>query len=76
LADDLSALIRIRRDISTYGRQAAASVETRGKLPYAAASAPAATTGQLPKKIIIDDTIPEKKTPPAAKKKPVTLSNL
>lgn len=28
------------------------------------------------KKIIVDDTIPEKKTPPAAKKKPETLSNL
>ena len=33
-------------------------------------------TDQGVKKIIIDDTIPEKKTPPAAKKKPVTLSNL
>jgi hypothetical protein len=28
------------------------------------------------KKIIIDDTIPEKKAPPAARKKPETLSNL
>ncbi len=28
------------------------------------------------KKIIVDDTIPEKKTPPAAKKKPETFSNL
>jgi hypothetical protein len=28
------------------------------------------------KKIIIDDTIPEKKTPPAVKKKPETFSNL
>jgi hypothetical protein len=33
-------------------------------------------TDQGVKKIIIDDTIPEKQTPPAAKKKPVTLSNL
>jgi hypothetical protein len=33
-------------------------------------------TDQGVKKIIIDDTIPEKKTAPAAKKKPVTLSNL
>ena len=33
-------------------------------------------TDQGVKKIIIDDTIPEKQTPPAARKKPVTLSNL
>ena len=45
----------------------------------AASSQPQATqiiTDQGVKKIIIDDTIPEKKTAPAAKKKPVTLSNL
>jgi len=48
----------------------------------AASSQPASSqptqiiTDQGVKKIIIDDTIPEKKTPPAAKKKPVTLSNL
>jgi hypothetical protein len=45
-----------------------------------AASQPAATTqvitDQGVKKIIIDDTIPEKKTPPTAKKKPETFSNL
>ncbi|HEV7676782.1 MAG TPA: hypothetical protein VGQ12_19800 [Candidatus Angelobacter sp.] len=33
-------------------------------------------TDQGVKKIVIDDTIPEKKTAPAPKKKPVTLSNL
>jgi len=74
LADDYAALLRIRRDISTYVQQAAASVETRGKLPYAAAAAPpSATVTQLPKKIIVDDTIPEKKP---AKKKPEMLSNV
>jgi hypothetical protein len=45
-----------------------------------AASQPAPTTqvitDQGVKKIIIDDTIPEKKAPPAAKKKPETFSNL
>ena len=45
-----------------------------------AASQPATTTqvitDQGVKKIIIDDTIPEKKTPPTAKKKPETFSNL
>ncbi len=48
----------------------------------AAASQPASSqptqvvTDEGVKKIIIDDTIPEKKTPPAAKKKPETFSNL
>jgi hypothetical protein len=45
-----------------------------------AASQPAPATqvvdDQGVKKIIVDDTIPEKKTPPAAKKKPEVLSNL
>jgi hypothetical protein len=46
--------------------------------PAASQSAPATqvVTDQGVKKIIIDDTIPEKKTPPAAKKKPETFSNL
>ncbi len=73
LSNDFSALIRIRQDISNYVQQAAASVETKGGLPYAAASNPAATPGRLPKKIVVDDTIPEKKP---AKKKPVVLSNV
>lgn len=73
LSNDFSALIRIRQDISNYVQQAAASVETRGSLPYAAASTPAAAPGRLPKKIVVDDTIPEKKP---AKKKPVVLSNV
>jgi hypothetical protein len=73
LSNDFSALIRIRQDISNYVQQAAASVETRGGLPYSAASTPAATPSRLPKKIVVDDTIPEKKP---AKKKPVVLSNV
>jgi hypothetical protein len=48
--------------------------------PAAAQPAPApatqVVTDQGVKKIIIDDTIPEKKTPPAARKKPETFSNL
>jgi hypothetical protein len=46
--------------------------------PAASQPAPATqvVTDQGVKKIIIDDTIPEKKTPPAAKKKPETFSNL
>ncbi|MGC2742769.1 MAG: hypothetical protein WA672_06245 [Candidatus Angelobacter sp.] len=123
LADDYSALTKVRRSISAYIQQATAQWENHGKAPYAALSAPpvqqpvqrmqqpvqqqsraqqsfqqqpqqqqaytqpAASqpapvpatqviTDQGVKKIIIDDTIPEKKAPPAARKKPETLSNL
>jgi len=42
----------------------------------AAAPATQVVDDQGVKKIIVDDTIPEKKAPPAARKKPETLSNL
>lgn len=95
LADDYSALARVRRSLSAYIQEASASWENRGRAPYAAVSAPPMqqatrpatrttsssaptqiVTDQGVKKIIIDDTIPEKKTAPAAKKKPETFSNL
>jgi len=55
-------------------QRAAASSQPPSSQP--ASSATQIITDQGVKKIIIDDTIPEKKTAPAAKKKPVTLSNL
>src|SRR5437588_4709880 len=94
LVDDYSALTRNRRSLSTYIQQSAATWETRGKMPVASMTAPATqpaqhsqqmnssspqiVTDQGVKKIIIDDTIPEKKSAPApaAKKKPATYSKL
>jgi len=93
LVDDFSALTRVRRSLSAYIQQAAFALETKGKAPYAALStpsvqpapqraaaaspAPQIVTDQGVKKIIVDDTIPEKKpAAPPAKKKPVTLTNL
>jgi len=103
LADDYTALAKVRRSLSAYIQEASAQWENHGKAPYAALSAtparqqsfqrqttpraaassqPASSqptqvvTDQGVKKIIIDDTIPEKKTPPAVKKKPETFSNL
>ncbi|MBZ5509297.1 MAG: hypothetical protein LAO78_27885 [Acidobacteriia bacterium] len=90
LVDDFSALARIRRSLAGYIQQSASSLETKGKMPYTAFSAPTAqpqqmtsssapqviTDNQGVKKIIIDDTVPEKKQAPAARKKPTTLSNL
>ena len=91
LGDDYSAFTRIRRSLSAYIQQASASWENHGKAPYAALSAPPAqqsprssaqssgprvVNDQGVKKIIVDDTVPEKKPAPAAKKKPETFSNL
>jgi len=91
LAEDYSALTRVRRSLSTYIQQSAFTWETKGRMPAASFSAPAipparqasssspqiVTTDQGVKKIIIDDTVPEKKSAPAAKKKPATTySNL
>jgi len=91
LAEDYSALTRVRRSLSTYIQQSAFTWETKGRMPAASFSAPAAppasqasssspqivTTDQGVKKIIIDDTVPEKRPAPAARKKPATTySNL
>jgi hypothetical protein len=91
LVDDFSALARIRRSLAAYIQQSAASLETKGRMPYTALASPTVqarpvtsssaapqviTDNQGVKKIIIDDTVPEKKQAPAPKKKPVTLSNL
>jgi hypothetical protein len=96
LADDYTALAKVRRSLSAYIQDASAQWENHGKAPYAALSAPpaqrqrtqqrAAASQHAPatqvvddqgvKKIIVDDTIPEKKTSPPAKKKPETFSNL
>jgi hypothetical protein len=91
LVEDYSALTRVRRSLSTYIQQSAATWEARGKMPAVSFSTPASqssramsssspqivTTEDGVKKIIIDDTVPEKKPAPAAKKKqPVTYSNL
>jgi hypothetical protein len=105
LAEDYTALAKVRRSLSAYIQEASAQWENHGKAPSAVLSAPPAQQGfqrqtaphtqnaqraaasqpapatqvvddQGVKKIIVDDTIPEKKTPPAAKKKPETFSNL
>jgi len=102
LADDYTALAKVRRSLSAYIQEASAQWENHGKAPSVALSAPPAprqtaqrtqqraaaasqpassqptqvVTDQGIKKIVVDDTIPEKKAPPAAKKKPEPFSNL
>jgi hypothetical protein len=116
LAEDYSALTRIRRSLSAYIQQASAAWENKGRAPYAfvvppplqptqrmnaptaqqyAAQRPPATQSFAPqtaaprasetqvvteqgvKKIIVDDTIPEKRpAAPARKKAATTLTNL
>jgi len=91
LGDDYTALTRVRRSLSAYIQQASSTWETKGKTPYAALTVPSAqpapqakpssstqvVTDQGVRKIIVDDTVPEKKpAAPAPKKKPVTISNI
>jgi hypothetical protein len=56
LVNDAAAMGRIRQGLATYVEQAAAVLDSKGK-PYAVTSNPAGK----PKKIVIDDTAPEKK---------------
>jgi hypothetical protein len=86
LVEDFSALTRVRRALSAYIQQASSAWETKGKMPYASVSGPAmqsapqmtssslqvVTDNQGVKKIIVDDTIPEKKPATAVKRKAAT----
>lgn len=63
LSDDVAAFEGVRAKLSGYIEQAAASLESTGKLP--AMSASSHTPGQLPKKIVVDAPAPRK-----TKKKP------
>jgi hypothetical protein len=94
LNDDYSAMVRIRRSLSNYIQQTSAGIESRRtsyaavSTPAAqpathhvaapASSGPQVVMDQGVKKIIVDDTVPEKKSDASAtKKKPATtLSNL
>ena len=58
LANDSAAMGRIRQDLASYVEQTAAGLDSRGQ--YATPSAPA--TNKPPKRIVIDDTAPEKKS--------------
>jgi hypothetical protein len=53
LSNDISDMNRLREELSSYIRQTAASMESR--------NAPlVSSAGRTPKKVIVDDTIPEK----------------
>ncbi|HWZ42005.1 MAG TPA: hypothetical protein VNW97_00940 [Candidatus Saccharimonadales bacterium] len=64
LSDDVAALEGLRGKLSSYIEQAAAALESSGKLPVMS-SAATSTPGQLPKKIVVDDPASKK-----TKKKP------
>jgi hypothetical protein len=75
LAEDYSALVRVRRSLSAYISQRASANEGRGNMTYAYSAPPSTssrgTTTSVSsdgvKRIVIDDTVPD--TKPAAKKK-------
>ena len=92
LQDDYTALTRVRRSLSNYIQQTAVAWETHGRTAafvnppalYGSRTASPSSTMQIVddqgvKKIIVDDTVPEKKSAPAAtskKKTALTLTNL
>jgi hypothetical protein len=63
LNNDSAAMGRIRQDLATYIEQTAASMDARTQ--YAATSSAPANT-KPPKKIVVDDTVPAKKSKKAA----------
>ena len=56
LGRDLSDMNRLREELSSYIQRTAASIESKN-------SQLASTTGQSPKRVIVDDNIPEKPSP-------------
>jgi hypothetical protein len=60
LANDSAAMGRIRQDLATFLEQKAAALDATGKPPYPWTST-ASSNGKAPKKIVIDDNVPEKK---------------
>ncbi len=83
LVDDYSALTRVRRTIATYIQQASSAYEGKSRMPYTAAAPSLQSTPQTSaassgptvittqdgvRKIVIDDTVPEKKSTPAGRK--------
>jgi hypothetical protein len=67
LANDSAAMGRIRQDLATYVEQTAASLDAKSQYTVTT-STPA--NGKAPKRIVVDDTVPEKKS--AVKKTPVS----
>jgi hypothetical protein len=59
LANDSAAMGRIRQDLATYVEQTAASLDSKSQYTVTT-STPA--NGKPPKRIVVDDTVPEKKS--------------
>jgi hypothetical protein len=79
LATDFSNLSRLRRGLSAYIVQRASAADNAGGATAASftnfSSEPLNTTGELPRKIIIDDDAPAPKKPFAKKKAAVQYTN-
>jgi hypothetical protein len=71
LNKDVAALDKARQHLSTYIEQAAASLENKVRTSVAVAT-PAPTPQATPKKIIVDDDTPHKKSATAKKQKTST----
>ncbi|HEV2960654.1 MAG TPA: hypothetical protein VG649_02435 [Candidatus Angelobacter sp.] len=73
LANDASALDKVRQDLSGYVEKTATTLDAQIKRASTPAS-PQTTASQQPKKIIVDDDTPSKKTKKTVKKKPASNS--
>lgn len=70
LIGDYNSLARLRRVLSTYIHQKAAAADGGRESSYSGISAMSSSDGQtLPRKIIVDDDTPARKTAASAKKK-------
>lgn len=65
LANDSTAMGRIRQQLAAQIELTAAALDGRGKAPYTWSAAAGSSNGGKVKKIVVDDTVPQKK---AAKK--------
>jgi hypothetical protein len=83
LNEDYNALIRLRREFSSYIQTAAVSMETKGRMPAYTATSTGSKSGSGShvitgsdgvKRIVVDDTIPEKKQKSVQPAKPATKS--
>jgi hypothetical protein len=69
LANDSAAMGRIRQQLATQIELSAAALDSRGKAPYSWSASSLSGNGGKVKRIVVDDTVPQKKA--VAKKKTV-----
>jgi hypothetical protein len=75
LAGDYNNLVRLRRALSTVLQQKAAAADSAAGVPAEFSNVSSADGGALPRKIIVDDGVADRKSVAARKKKSSTRSS-